>query len=82
MTGSEIVQIVSLFLTATVSIVGLLVRARIIALEGQVNDLKAVVSSAHAIILQQNETIRELKAEILSARQVNTTRTTTYPPKQ
>lgn len=82
MTGSEIIQIVSLFLTAIVSIVTLLVRSRIIALEGEITSLKAVVASSHAIILQQFDTIKELKAEALSARQVNTTRTTTYPPRQ
>lgn len=60
MSGSEVVQIVSLVLTAIVSIVTLLVRARIIALEGEVKELNVIIKAANALIVSQGVTINEL----------------------
>lgn len=65
MTGSEIVQIVSLFLTAIVSIVTLLVRARIIALEGEIKDLNTVITAANALILRQGNIIEQMNEQIV-----------------
>lgn len=62
MTGSEIVQIVSLVLTAIVSIVTLLVRARIITLEGEVKELHETLKAANALIIDQGVTINTLSA--------------------
>lgn len=62
MTGSEIVQVVSLVLTAVVSIVTLLVRARIIALEGEIKELNVIIKAANALIIEQGVTINTLAA--------------------
>lgn len=64
MTGSEIVQIISLVLTAVVSIVSLLVRARIIALEGEIKDLNQVLTAANTMILKQGNTIDQMSQTI------------------
>jgi len=66
MSGSEIVQIVSLVLTAVVSIVSLLVRARIIALEGEIKDLGETLKAANVLILKQGDTIDAMSAQILA----------------
>ena len=66
MSGSEIVQIVSLVLTAVVSIVSLLVRARIIALEGEIKDLGETLKAANVLILKQGNTIDAMSAQILA----------------
>lgn len=66
MTGSEIVQIISLVLTTVVSIVTLLVRARIIALEGEIKDLNEVITSANVLILKQGNTIDQMSAQIVA----------------
>lgn len=68
MSGSEIVQIVSLFLTATVTIVGLLVRARIIALEGEVAELSSTIQEANRMIISQGHTISSLNQELTMKR--------------
>lgn len=65
MSGSEVVQIVSLILTAVVSIVTLLVRARIIALEGEIKELNAVVTAQNTLILAQGQTIDKLSNHIV-----------------
>lgn len=85
MTGSEIVQIVSLLLTAFVSIVGLLVRARIIALEGEIKDLGIVVTAQNQLILSQGQTIDKLSAHLVDQadkpkRKVKDEPYTTMPP--
>jgi len=64
LTGSEIVQIISLVLTAVVSIVTLLVRARIIALEGEISELKSVLVEANQMIISQGLTITELSQSL------------------
>lgn len=66
MTGSEVVQIVSLILTAIVSIVSLLVRARIIALEGEIKDLGETLKAANALIMKQGDTIDTMSNQIVS----------------
>ena len=66
MSGSEIVQIVSLLLTAVVSIVSLLVRARIIALEGEIKDLGETLKAANVLILKQGNTIDQMSAQIVA----------------
>lgn len=66
MSGSEIVQIVSLVLTAVVSIVSLLVRARIIALEGEIKDLGETLKAANALIMKQGDTIDAMSSQILA----------------
>lgn len=53
MSGDQIVQIVTIIMSALVSIVGLLLRARIIALEGNVEELRATISSVHALMLNK-----------------------------
>ena len=65
MTGSEVVQIVSLVLTAVVSIVSLLVRARIIALEGEIKDLGETLKAANVLILKQGNTIDLMSSQIV-----------------
>ena len=64
MTGSEVVQIVSLVLTAAVSIVSLLVRARIIGLEEKIEDLNNNIQAANAMILKQGNTISNLSQQL------------------
>lgn len=64
MSGSEIVQIVSLVLTAVVSITSLLVRARIIALEGEIKDLNKILTAANVLIMKQGNTIDEMSTTI------------------
>ena len=66
MSGSEIVQIVSLVLTTIVSIVSLLVRARIIALEGEIKDLNKVLTAANVLIMKQGNTIDQMSAQIVA----------------
>lgn len=85
MTGSEIVQIVSLVLTAVVSIVTLLVRARIIALEGEVKDLNVIIREANTLILKQGNTIDQMSMQIVAMSDTPTRRVkdepyTTIPP--
>jgi len=85
MSGSEIVQIISLVLTAAVSIVTLLVRARIIALEGEIKDLNEILTAANAMILKQGNTIDAMSAQIVSmadtpARKVKPEPYTSMPP--
>lgn len=75
MTGSEIVQIISLVLTAIVSIVGLLVRARIIGLEGEVRKLNETLTAANALIIDQGLTITALSQQLAMERP-----TTSQPP--
>lgn len=79
MSGSEIVQIVSLVLTATVSIVGLLVRARIIALEGEIKELNAVITSANALILRQGNIIEQMNEQIVQFAAVSVKRAKDEP---
>ena len=64
MTGSEIVQIISLVLTAVVSIVSLLVRARIIGLEGEVKKLGETLTVANQMIIDQGLTITNLSQQL------------------
>lgn len=64
MTGSEIVQIISLVLTTIVSIVGLLVRARIIGLEGEVKKLNETLTIANQMIIDQGLTITQLSQHL------------------
>jgi len=66
MTGTEIIQLVSLILTTVVSIVTLLVRARIIALEGEIKDLNVTLTAANALILKQGNTIDIMAAQIVA----------------
>lgn len=66
MSGSEIVQIVSLVLTALVSIITLLVRARIIALEGEIKDLGIVITAQNQLILAQGQTIDKLSSHLVT----------------
>lgn len=66
MTGSEIVQIISLVLTAIVSIVTLLVRARIIALEGEIKDLNTTLTAANTLIMKQGNTIDAMSEQIVA----------------
>lgn len=85
MTGSEIVQIVSLILTAVVSITTVLVRARIIALEGEIKDLNTIITSANALILKQGNTIDTMSAQIVAmadtpARKIKDEPYTAMPP--
>lgn len=85
MAGSEIVQIVSLVLTTVVSIVTLLVRARIIALEGEIKDLNTIITAANALILKQGNTIDTMSAQIVAlvdtpSRKVKEEPYTTMPP--
>jgi len=67
MTGSEIVQIISLVLTAVVSIVTLLVRARIIGLEGEVKKLNETLVLANQMIIDQGLTISQLSQHLAMA---------------
>lgn len=75
MTGSEIVQIISLILTASVSIVTLLVRARIIALEGEIKDLNQLVTAQNQLILSQGQTIDKLSSQLVMLTPTATTST-------
>lgn len=85
MSGSEIVQLFSLFLTAVVSIVSLLVRARIIALEGEIKDLNKILTTANEMILKQGNTIDAMSAQIVAmadtpARKIKEEPYTSMPP--
>ena len=64
MTGSEVVQIVSLILTTAVSITTLLVRARIIGLEGEVKKLTETLTIANQMIIDQGLTITQLSQQL------------------
>ena len=64
MTGDQIIQIVSLVLTAAVSIITLLVRARIIELEGEVKGLNALLTTANQTITTMSGTIDSMSAQI------------------
>jgi len=64
MTGDQIIQIISLVLTAVVSIITLLVRARIIALEGEVRTGNTLLAAANATIATMSQTIEGMSAQI------------------
>lgn len=64
MTGSEVVQIISLVLTTVVSIVSLLVRARIIGLENEVKKLGETLTLANEMIIKQGLTIANLSQQL------------------
>lgn len=66
MESGDIVQIFSILVTAIVSIVGLLVRARIIALEGEIKALNLVITAANVLILKQGNTIDAMSAHIMA----------------
>lgn len=67
MESGDIVQIVSILVTAIVSIVGLLVRARIISLEGEIKALNLVITAANVLILKQGNTIDAMSAHIMAS---------------
>lgn len=68
MESGDIVQIISILVTAIVSIVGLLVRARIIALEGEIKALNLVITAANTLILKQGNTIDTMSAHIMASK--------------
>ena len=68
MTPEAIVQIVTIVTTTLVTIVGLLVRSRIIGLERELGELRLVISSQEATINKLSNQITSLTATLANVR--------------
>jgi cell division protein FtsL len=68
MDSSTIVQIVTIVTGAIVTIVGLLVRSRIMALEQELRGLKTIITAQNAIINGLGNQIKSLSAQLVMAR--------------